>query len=273
MLLAVKAKRSTFTSKRIGRQRSRHRECAVSISLACLQIIARDDEVGRCSWSKVPAVFRAAIFCFHSMTVLQQQHCLKRRSLSPLRDHAFALLHRAVIAPPQMRRRAAQRTPRFGERRHLLRRRARLQAEADLDALPARRGRRPARHRHGRGRTADRRRRSTARCRAARSACDARHRHLLREHVEVQPLGGEFAREMLQGLDLGGRQAEPAEPVGAGAAHAPRGRTDRRRRTAGPRSPRRSRSTAAGRRRLRRARQSPARAAAAPACPRSRAPA
>ena len=41
---------------------------------------------------------------------------------------------------------------------------------------------------------------------------------LFRQHVEVQPLGGEFARDVLQRLDLGGGQAEPAEPVGAGLA-------------------------------------------------------
>ena len=38
---------------------------------------------------------------------------------------------------------------------------------------------------------------------------------LFRQHVEVQPLGGEFARDVLQRLDLGGRKPEPAEAVGA----------------------------------------------------------
>ena len=41
---------------------------------------------------------------------------------------------------------------------------------------------------------------------------------LVRQHVEVQPLRGEFARDVLQRLDLGRRQSEPAEPVGAGFA-------------------------------------------------------
>ena len=40
-----------------------------------------------------------------------------RRSLA---DHALALLQRPVIAPPQMRRGAAQRPPRLRQRRHLL---------------------------------------------------------------------------------------------------------------------------------------------------------
>ena len=100
--------------------------------------------------------------------------------LSWSRDDTFALLDHAIIAPPQMRRRAAQGTPGFGERRHLLFRRPRLQAEPDCGCLPARRGRRPARRRRARGRTADRRRPSTVRCRAVRSACDARHRRLPR---------------------------------------------------------------------------------------------
>ena len=39
-----------------------------------------------------------------------------------------------------------------------------------------------------------------------------------RQYVEVQPLGREFARDVLQGLDLGGGKTEPAEPVGAGLA-------------------------------------------------------
>ena len=148
--------------------------------------------------------------------------------------HAFAFLHHAIIAPPQMRRRSAQRTPRLRERRHLLRGRPRLQAEADLDRLPARRCRRPARRRHGRGRTADRRRRSTGRCRAARSACGARRRHPLRRARRGSAAPQRFAREMFQRLDLGGGQTEPAQPVGAGACGSPHGRTDRRRRQPSP---------------------------------------
>ena len=38
---------------------------------------------------------------------------------------------------------------------------------------------------------------------------------LIRQHIEIEPLGGEFARQILQGLDLRRRQSEPAEPVGA----------------------------------------------------------
>ena len=41
---------------------------------------------------------------------------------------------------------------------------------------------------------------------------------LFRQHVEVQPLGGQFARDVFQRLDLGGGKAEPAEAVGAGLA-------------------------------------------------------
>src|SRR6478735_1293514 len=39
------------------------------------------------------------------------------------------------------------------------------------------------------------------------------------EHIEVQPFRSDLARKMLHRLDLGGRQAEPAQPIGAGAAH------------------------------------------------------
>ena len=39
-----------------------------------------------------------------------------------------------------------------------------------------------------------------------------------RQYVEVQPLGRQFARDVLQGLDLGGGKTESAEPVGAGLA-------------------------------------------------------
>jgi hypothetical protein len=38
---------------------------------------------------------------------------------------------------------------------------------------------------------------------------------LFRQDFEVQPLGGEFARDVLQGLDLGGGKPEPSETVGA----------------------------------------------------------
>ena len=41
---------------------------------------------------------------------------------------------------------------------------------------------------------------------------------LIRQCLEVEPFGGDFARDILQGLDLGARQSEPAEAVGAGAA-------------------------------------------------------
>ena len=53
---------------------------------------------------------------------------------------------------------------------------------------------------------------------------------LFRQHVEVQSLGGEFARDVFQGLDLGGRQPEPAEAIGARLADGARDRTDRTRR-------------------------------------------
>ena len=60
---------------------------------------------------------------------------------------------------------------------------------------------------------------------------------LFRQHVEVQPFGGEFARDVFQRLDLGGRKTEPAEPVGAGLADGIMDRTDRTRPSAAPRSP------------------------------------
>ena len=41
---------------------------------------------------------------------------------------------------------------------------------------------------------------------------------LVRQHLEIEPFGGEFARQVLQGLDLRRRQSEPAQTVGAGAA-------------------------------------------------------
>jgi len=41
---------------------------------------------------------------------------------------------------------------------------------------------------------------------------------LFREHIEVHALVGDLAREIFQRLDLGRRQAEPAEPIGAGMA-------------------------------------------------------
>src|SRR3984957_20842654 len=41
---------------------------------------------------------------------------------------------------------------------------------------------------------------------------------LIGQCIEVEPFGGEFAREILQGLDLGARQSEPAQAVGASAA-------------------------------------------------------
>src|SRR5207247_6440563 len=41
---------------------------------------------------------------------------------------------------------------------------------------------------------------------------------LVRQYVEIQSFRGQFAREILQGLDLRRRQTEPAQPVGAGAA-------------------------------------------------------
>src|ERR1700694_3862672 len=51
------------------------------------------------------------------------------------RDHALALPDHPVIGPPQMRRGAAQRPPRFRQRRHLLCGRPRPQAEADFDGF------------------------------------------------------------------------------------------------------------------------------------------
>jgi hypothetical protein len=38
---------------------------------------------------------------------------------------------------------------------------------------------------------------------------------LFRQHLKVQPLGGQLARDVFQRLDLGGRKAEPSEALGA----------------------------------------------------------
>ena len=38
----------------------------------------------------------------------------------------------------------------------------------------------------------------------------------IRQHLKIETLGGDFAREALQGLDLGRRQSEPAETLSAG---------------------------------------------------------
>src|SRR4051812_13253642 len=56
-------------------------------------------------------------------------------SLRRFANHAFALLDGVIVGPPQMRRGAAQRTPWFCQRRHLLHGRALLETEPDLDGF------------------------------------------------------------------------------------------------------------------------------------------
>ena len=119
-----------------------------------------------------------------------------------------------------MRRGAAQRPPGFGERRHFLWRRPRLQAEPDLDGfLNGDVARRPGiamaeaeQQIDVGGPWAD----AVQRCQRVVRGVGV----LIGEHVEVQPFGGEFARDVFQGLDLGRRQPEPAEPIGARLAQA-----------------------------------------------------
>jgi len=57
------------------------------------------------------------------------------QALHLARDHALALLQHPVIAPPQMRRGAAQRPPWLRQGRHLLRGRSRLQPQSDFDGF------------------------------------------------------------------------------------------------------------------------------------------
>src|SRR6185437_7604891 len=130
-------------------------------------------------------------------------------------DHALALFLHAIIAPPQMRGRAAQRPPRFAERRHLLWRRPRLEAEPDLDAFL---------YGDVAGRPGVAMAEAEQEIDVGGPRPDAvqrgqrvmrRIRVLVGEDVEIQPPGGEFARDVFQGLDLGRRQPEPAESLGA----------------------------------------------------------
>src|SRR6185437_12886276 len=135
-------------------------------------------------------------------------------------DHALALFQHAIIAPPQMRRRAAQRTPGFAERRHFLRRRPRIQAKPDLDAFL---------DRDVTGRPGVAMAEAEQEIDVGGPWADAvqrgqrvmrRIRVLVGEHVKIQPPGGKLARDVFQGLDLGRRQPEPAEAVGARLAQA-----------------------------------------------------
>ena len=114
-----------------------------------------------------------------------------------------------------MRRRAAQRTPWLRQRRHLLGGRARLQAEADLDRFL---------YRDIAGRPGVAMAEAEQQVDVGGPRADAMQRRqrmvrgvgvLFRQHVEVQSLGGQFARDVLQRLDLGGGKAEPSEALGA----------------------------------------------------------
>ncbi len=117
-----------------------------------------------------------------------------------------------------MRRRAAQRTPRLRQRRHLLGVGRVVEAEPDLDRFL---------HRDIAGRPGVGMAEAEQQIDVGGPRADAVQRRqrvvrgvgvLFRQHVEVQPLEMEFARDVLQRLDLGAGQAEPAEAVGAGLA-------------------------------------------------------
>ena len=115
-----------------------------------------------------------------------------------------------------MRRGAAQRPPRLRQRRHLFRRRPRLQPKSDLD-----------RFLHGeiaggpgiamaQTKQADRRRRSTGRCRcsAVSVSCAASASSFASTSRFNRSAAISRAR-CFQGFDLRRRQSEPAQPVGA----------------------------------------------------------
>src|SRR6266702_6045422 len=132
MLLAVSAKRSTFTSSA---------SCgSASLSGSAVAIVLQVSKSFRATMKSVEVMVRFRLLPAptpHRLRArpLQQQHSFKRCSAASRRENAFTLFHRAIIAPPQMRGSTAQRPPRLGERRHLLFRRPRLQAEPDADAL------------------------------------------------------------------------------------------------------------------------------------------
>src|SRR5262249_30651169 len=133
-------------------------------------------------------------------------------------DDTFALLHRAIKTPPQMRRGAAPRPPRFRDRGHLLRVRTGLKLEADAD-----------RFLHGEvaggpgiAMTKAEQQIDVGRPRAdavqgcQRAMCGVGL--FLRKDVQVEPIGREFACNGLQCLDLGGGEPEASQPIGARAA-------------------------------------------------------
>ena len=112
-----------------------------------------------------------------------------------------------------MRRCAAQRTPGFGQRRHLLGARARLQAQSDFN-----------RFLYGdiAGRPGIAMAEAEQEIDVGGPRPDAVQRGerivrgvgiLVRQHIEIEALGGEFARDILQGLDLCRRQPKPAETM------------------------------------------------------------
>jgi len=142
------------------------------------------------------------------------------RSDLPVPAIALALLDRPVVGPPKMRCRAAHRTPRLGERRHLLCGGARLQPKSDFHRFLHREiARRPGIAMAEAEQQID----------VGGPRADAVQRGqrvvrgvgvLVRQHVEIEPLGGDLAGEILHGLDLRRRQAEPAEPARARLAQA-----------------------------------------------------
>src|SRR5260370_22047306 len=162
MLLAVSAKRVTFTSNASSGSVAASGSC-VSITLHCCRS-SRATTKSVDIMVSILALFAAATFVaadehFATATLFKTDVvCLKRHSpcrtprgtrgdrlrhrmrapgpgaaarLELLCNHALALFQHPVIAPPQVRRRAAQRPPRLGQRRPLFRGPAGPQAEAD----------------------------------------------------------------------------------------------------------------------------------------------
>ena len=140
------------------------------VAVGAVAVQENDELLGRCPErgsirgpSRSAIAFSFSLAFFASASPFSACFCL------PGCDrHHVALLHRVIIGPQQMRRHAAPRPPGLGHLGQRLGVRPLAQAEGDARRIPARRGRRRERHRNGRGRTADRCRRSTARCRAAR---------------------------------------------------------------------------------------------------------
>ena len=143
------------------------------VAVGAIAVQEHDEALGRCppggssrGPSSSPAIGCSIFllgFFFGFLLFRHGRPCgLHRRALAPL--------HHVIVGPQQMRGHPAPRPPGFGRASPSPWRRAASGDRRRAAPPPARRDRRPARHRRCRGRTADRCRRSTARCRAARSA-------------------------------------------------------------------------------------------------------